>query len=260
MTAFPELDLVLDDFLASLQRILGTDLVGFYLVGSFAVGDADFFSDCDFMAVIRQTSTPDQEVALRALHADIPTRPGHWNINLEGSYAPLADLQTLDRLDQPWLYVDRGWREMQWSGHCNCLEQRWTLRECGVTLLGPEPATFAATVPGERLRAAMAHQLPKLMDSLAEWTDIRKVAWGQRYAVESLCRMFRTFCDGQVHSKASSLTWAMQTFGPRWTPLLRQVQADRTRPWNPDERPPPGSAELTHDFARAVLERLSAEV
>jgi len=258
MTAFPELDLILEDFLASLQHILETDLVGFYLVGSFAVGDAAFFSDCDFMAVVRQTPTPDQEAALRARHADIPTRPGHWNINLEGTYAPVDDLRTLATLDQPWLFVDRGWREIQWSPHFNYLEQRWTLRERGVTLFGPEPATFATAVPGKRLRAAMAQQLPKLMDSLAKWTDISKVAWSQRYAVEALCRMFWTFSDGQIHSKASSLSWAMQTFGPRWTPLLRQVQADRTRPWNPDERPPPGSAELTHDFARVVLERLSA--
>ncbi|AWN22831.1 hypothetical protein DKM44_06000 [Deinococcus irradiatisoli] len=259
MTAFPELDALLGDLVTSLRGLLGNDLAGFYLVGSFAVGDADCSSDCDFLAALRRPLSPDQEAALRELHAEIPTRPGHWTRNLEGSYAPLDDLRTLERLDQPWLYVDRGWRKMQWSGHCNRLEQRWTLRECGVTLSGPQPATFAAEVPEALLQQAMARQLPTLLDDLATWTDIDQVAWGQRYAVESLCRMFRTFSDGRVHSKASSLTWAMQTFGPRWTPLLRQVQADRTRPWNPDEPPPAGSADLTRAFAREVLARLSPD-
>ncbi len=103
----------------------------------------------------------------------------------------------------------------------------------------------------------MAQQHPELMDGLSAWIDIGKIAWGQRYAVEALCRMFWTYSDGQIHSKASSLDWALQTFGPDWAPLLQRVKADRTRPWNPGEPPPPGSVGLTHKFARAVLARLN---
>lgn len=184
---FPELSSLLDDQVRSVHAILGRDLIGFYVVGSFAVGDADLSSDCDFITVVRHPLSPVQEGELRALHRDIPSRDGLWPKNLEGSYAPLDDLRTLDALGRPWLYVDRGRREMQWSPHCNSLEQRWTLRECAVVLAGPSPTTFAAPIPGARLRRA---------------------------------------------------------------------QADRSVPWNPDEPPREGSANLTRAFAQEVLDRV----
>lgn len=248
---------MLDGLLAAVRAILADDLVGFYVVGSFALGDADRQSDCDFIAVSRHPVTPAQEGDIRTLHDDIPTRSGLWPHNLEGSYAPLDDLRTLDALGRQWLYVDRGWRQMLRSAHCNSLEQRWTLRERAVVLAGPGPATFAASVPGGRLRVAMAEQLPGLLDDLATWIDIERIAWGQRYAVESLCRMFWTFTDGQVHSKAASLDWATYTFGKRWAPLLRQVRADRSLGWDPAEPPRAGSVPLTHAFAAEVVDRVA---
>ena len=217
---FPELRALLDDQVLSVQTILGRDLIGFYIVGSFAAGDADLSRDCDFITVVRHALSSRQEDDLRALHRDISSRNGLWPKNLEGSYAPLDDLRTLDALGRRWLYVDRGWSEMQWSTHCNSLEQRWTLRECAVVLTGPSPTTFAAPFQGALLSAAMAEQLPRLLDDLATWIDIDTIAWGQRYAVESLCRMYWTFTDGNVHSKAASLDRAVRTFDPRWTDLL----------------------------------------
>jgi hypothetical protein len=256
---FPELTTLLDDHVLTVQAILGRDLIGFYIVGSFAVGDADLSSDCDFIAAVRDPPSSRQEDDLRALHRDIPSRSGLWPKNLEGSYAPLDDLRTLDALGRPWLYVDRGWSEMQWSTHCNSLEQRWTLRECAVVLTGPSPTTFAAPVPGALLSAAMAEQLPRLLEDLATWIDIDTVLWGQRYAVESLCRMYWTFTDGNVHSKAASLDRAVRTFDPRWADLLRQAQADRSLPWNPTEPPHEGNGPLTRAFALEVLDRVGRE-
>lgn len=256
-TQYPELNALLADLVASARDILGEDLVGFYLVGSLAVGHADSHSDCDFIAVMRQPVKPNQEEGLRALHDDIPTRQGSWAKNLEGSYAPIDHLRTLGALGQDWLYIDHGWREMQWSTHCNSLEHRWALRERGVVLVGPEPATFAARVPAEDLSAAMAERLPSLFDDLATWVDIDSLAWGQRYAVVTLCRMFRSYVDGQVHSKAASLDWAMGHFGEKWTPLLQQVKADRALGWDPDAHPHRASIEQTRAFARVVLSRVT---
>ena len=103
-------------------------------------------SDCDFLVVVADRLTAAQEEALREFHDEIPTRPGYWEHNLEGSYAPSADLETIAALDERWLYVDRGWREMQWSTHCNTEDVRWTLRERGITLAGPNPRDLVAEV------------------------------------------------------------------------------------------------------------------
>src|SRR5438270_18811 len=68
-----------------------------------------------------------EERSLRALHEEILTWPGYWPHNLEGSYAPRADLETLDALDRPWLYLDRGHTDLERSPHCNTEDVRWVL-------------------------------------------------------------------------------------------------------------------------------------
>jgi hypothetical protein len=138
-TQFPELNGLLHDFRESVISILEDSFVGGYLVGSFALGDADIHSDCDFLIVVRGPLTSSQEAPLRKLHRDIFSRPGHWTQHLEGSYPPENELRTLGGLGKRWLYIDNAHAEMEWSTHCNSLEHRWILREHGVTLAGPDP-------------------------------------------------------------------------------------------------------------------------
>ncbi len=135
-TAFAELNSVLADLITSTSRILGDNFAGAYLQGSFAVGDADLHSDCDFLIPVHSPLSAEQETGLRALHDNLPTRQGHWTRHLEGSYPLRADLRSLGGLGREWLFVDHGWREMQWSTHCNTEVARWSLRERGVVLAG----------------------------------------------------------------------------------------------------------------------------
>ena len=72
-----ELNALLAELVGRAREILGDDFVGAYLQGSFAVGDADLHSDCDFLVPVRRGPDPEQEAALRALHDEIPTRDGH---------------------------------------------------------------------------------------------------------------------------------------------------------------------------------------
>jgi predicted nucleotidyltransferase len=106
-----------------------TNLVGAYLTGSFALRAGDAASDCDFLVVTTARVGDEHEHALRELHGEILDWPSYWAYNLEGSYAPKADLQTLAALGQPWLYVNRGARELEWSAHCNTEDVRWVLRK-----------------------------------------------------------------------------------------------------------------------------------
>jgi hypothetical protein len=76
-------------------------------------------SDCDFLIPVNGRITAEQEAALRALHREIVTRPGHWTHHLEGSYPDRAELRTLDALGKEWLYIDHGHAEMEWSTHSN---------------------------------------------------------------------------------------------------------------------------------------------
>jgi hypothetical protein len=236
------------------RSILGDDFVGAYLTGSFALGAGDLQSDCDFLMVTKTKVTPDQERALRALHDEIPTRSGHWTHHLEGSYAPRADLETLAALDEQWLYVDHGWREMQWSTHCNREDVRWTLRERGVTLAGPESKELVGEVPADVLRATMPQLIESFLPDLFTWINF-DIAWAQRYAVTTLCRMLYTLETGEVESKRASLEWAKEALDPAWRDLIQQTLDDRQLGWVPGEPPRPGSVEATLAFAEYVKRR-----
>ncbi len=92
-------------------------------------------------------------------------------------------------------------------------------------------------VPAEVLRAEAAAALPTLLDDLATWMDIDAVAWGQRYAVTTTCRILYTLGTAQVASKHSALEWGLRTLPRQWQPLLAQARDERGLGWEPD-RPP----------------------
>ena len=256
-TNFAELNDLLAELVARIQSVLGEALVGMYLTGSFALGAGDLYSDCDFLVVTDGRITESEEQALRALHDEIPTRDEHWAINLEGSYAPRDDLETLAALGREWLYVDRGRRELQWSDHCNTLDVRWVLRERGITLVGPAPHSFACEVPADALRHKLRPLVATFLPDLLAWTSLDG-AWSQRYAVTALCRMLHTIETGDMTSKPGSLRWAKTALDPQWNGLIEQVLDDRAEPWN--DPPRPGSVDATIAFTEYAKQRAVQQV
>ena len=248
VTPYPELDGLLDEIVGRAREVLADGFVGAYLQGSFALGDADLHSDCDFLVVHRDPLTPAQESEIRALHDDIPTREGHWCHHLEGSWLPVEDVRTLDGLGRDWLFVNHGWRAMTWSTHCNTEVARWSLRERGVALAGPEPSTFVAPVPPEAMRAAMRTSVETLTDDIYAWAP-EQVAWSHRYLVTNHCRVLYSLVTGEVASKRAASLWAAEELDPRWRPLLHRVVEDRARGFDPDDGPGPGQAEESRAFA-----------
>ena len=195
------------------------------------------------MVVTEERVTAEQERQLRELHDEIPTRPGHWPHDLEGSYAPRADLETLAALDRQWLYVNRGAREMEWSTHCNTEDVRWTLRERGITLVGPEPRPLVAEVPADVLRSRMPPLIESFLSDLLSWTSF-DIAWAQRYAVTTLCRML-TRRDRRSVVEAGLAGLGEGRF-PRSGPASYSRRRRPALPWN--DAPRPGSVEATSPF------------
>ena len=255
-TDFPELNDLLAELTDRVSEILQDNLVGVYLQGSFAVGDADLASDCDFLVPVHRQVSSEQEAELRALHDEIPTRQSHWAHHLEGSYPVAAELRSLTGLRRDWLYVDHGWREMQWSTHCNNVVARWSLRERGVTLAGPEPSTLVDPVPVEEMRAFARRSIGSFMADFDTWMTL-DLAWGQRYAVSSYCRMLATLDTAEVLSKKAALLWGQEHLDPRWHDLL-QAAIDERAEYDPDARANRARVDETRAFA-AACERLSSE-
>jgi Domain of unknown function (DUF4111) len=257
-TRFPELNELLGEFVGQVRAILGEAFVGAYLQGSFAVGDADEHSDCDFLVPITTQPDREREEALRALHDEIPTRSGHWCRHLEGSYPLATELRTTDHMGARWLFVDHGSRTLAWDSHCNTPWARWSLRERGITLAGPPPSTLVDTVAPHVMVAAARATLPSLVGDIHSWMP-PTIAWGQRYIVTSAARALYTVNTAEVASKRQAILWARDRVDDQWHPLLDQVLADRELGFDSDTPPRPGSLEAAHEFAAYVAQISAAE-
>ncbi len=128
------------------------------------------------------------------------------------------------------------------------LLQGWTLRHHGVVLTGPPREDFA-DVPAELLRDKMRGQIPGFMTGLGTWIRMEEIAWAQRYAVTTLCRMLFTVHYGTLVSKRQALLWAAEELDQRWRELVTRAERERVRGWDPTHRPDRELVEQTHQFA-----------
>jgi hypothetical protein len=251
-TGISELDGVLTDLVAMTEDVLGPDLVGVYLQGSFAFRDADSESDCDFVVVTRRPLTPQQCEGVRAFHADLPHRPGFWNRHVEGSYAPADELRSLGAVGRLWPYVDHGHDTVAPDAHCNSEVTRWILREHGIRLHGPPPRSLIDDVPPEALVTRMAQEVPAVVEAWERRPP--RDGWSQRYAVATLSRMWFTQVHGVVTSKRRAMAWLADTDGgQRWRSVLEVSARTRGEQW--DAPVPAELVEETMAFVRWVGRR-----
>ena len=262
-TAYPELDAVLTDLVGDVRGILGADLVGVYLQGSFAAGDADEHSDVDFVVVTADDVSSEQEPALAVMHAAYPDRPVPWAQHLEGSYVPRKALRRLDPVRTPWLYVGNGGRVLERSAHDNTAVVRWTVREHGVALAGPAPTELIDPVSGDDLREEVRRTVELwAQDDLEPGDGLDRLdnAWTQTHTVLAYCRILHTLATGTVGSKRAAGEWSIGHLDRRWAPLIRQALADRADPWERLHQPArPGSVGPTHGFVRYALQAARAQ-
>ncbi len=282
-TPFDGLNTVLAHLTDKVGEILGDNLIGLYLQGSFAVGDADEMSDCDFMAVIARDLTAQERDALQAIHAaihDLPHEP--WRHRLEGSYAPAAIIRRLtdeprdppgeprgpDWADAgmggagprhyPFVYLDHGAKALIRSEHDNSQVVRWSLREKGVVLAGPDPRTLIDPVTPDMLRTEVRATMDLALALGLEPMSMK--AW-QSFWVGLYCRMLHTLVTGQVWSKKASAAWAQAHLEPEWAPLIARAQAikegDRAVAMEPAD---PSEMAATRAFVLHVIERADHEM
>lgn len=247
----PELDALLERFVADVRDVLGERFVGAYLQGSFALGEADEWSDVDFVVVTTEMVEP---ALVQPLHEAMYAEPTPWAQHLEGSYIPAALLRRVDPTRTPVPFLDNGATQLVWDRHCNTAVVRAILRERGVTLAGPDPKELVDPVSPEDLR----REARVALADYVEWAlaPEEMTAWKQTYLVYTLCRILRTIEHGDVLSKRASCEWALAALGDRWHALIERAIADRPEPWRKvHERADPALERETRAFARSLSRR-----
>ena len=251
MTPYPELDALLADLVEEQQRILGENFVATYLVGSFAVGDADEWSDVDFLTVVER---PSERHALDELHARLFERDTGWAQHLEGSYAPREQVRR--KTDDAWWFLDNGSTRLVEDTHCNLWAIRWATRAHGIVLAGPEPTELIDPVDPAAIRA----EARATLEEYVRWAHEPQAKfasgmsrWTQPYLVLTLCRVLYTLEHGTVVSKRGAADWARDRL-PEWRSLIDAALVDRPRPWERVRQPAdPELVSRTLVFADSLL-------
>ncbi len=229
---YPELPQVLASFVSQVSSQLGPNLVGIYLVGSLASGDFDLDSDIDFLVVTNTDVTEADMLPLQAIEKEIFSQGSYPAQHLEGSYISLPDLSDWSIVGQKELfYFDNGSTTYERNTHDNKWHVRWVLRECGITLLGPPPATLLPPIPlAEMLEETKAtmRQINGLFEAeIDRPLSFLNSRFGQSFIVLTICRMLHTLHTGTVQSKKAGAEWAKGYGDPKREKLIDQAWAER---------------------------------
>ena len=262
LTSYPEVNAVLDELVPDVQSILANQFIGMYVYGSLAAGGFDRDSDVDYV-VVSAGELPEALITkLQAMHTRIATIDSWCATQLEGSYIPMQALLVFDPLHALHLHIDRGRGEqlkrMQidddrlsraWWGGWVLL--RAALREKGITLAGPAPATLIDPVSPADLKQANLAILHGWAEQILEQPSLMKDRGYQSYIVLTLCRILYTLEFGSTASKPVAAHWAQGTLGLPWVDLIERAWIGRH---NPEEELSQSDVNGTLDFIRYTLE------
>ena len=227
-------------YLRVADRILGRRLVGFYLVGSAALGGfRRGQSDIDFVAVLDEARDDDVAIIRRVHRRAWVRAAGRALVNRDldagacnGSYVaaaeltkPVTDVVPIASHVAHQTHIGRGFdiNPVQWK----------TFAEHGVALRGPEPAELGLQPQPELLRQWVLDNL----NSYWAWSSERCVTgkspnsrlhsprWVTAWGVTGPARMHATVATGDVISKEAACEYALAQFEEQWYPIVREARA-----------------------------------
>lgn len=254
-TPFDELNDVLERLVESAQAALGDSFTGAYLQGSFAVGDFDCHSDVDFIVAIEQDLSESQLEALQKMHPRLYRLESAWAQHLEGSYFPKETMRDYAQSGGNIWYLDHGSQTLERSDHDNTVVVRWSLREKGVVLAGPEPATLIDPIPVQALRREILAVMKDWGGQILANPEMINNRFYQGFAVLSYCRMLHDLQAGSVGSKRTGAEWAKTALDPSWAGLIDRAWDGRPNPAVSVRQPAdPSEWKKTLKFMEYVME------
>lgn len=253
-TPFPNLNLVLHQLLTSIKSILTDNFLGFYLQGSFDLGDFDKHSDCDFIVVVKDELSEDQIAALQAMHLRIYALESPWAQHLEGSYFPQLTLKDYTLCVTPLWYLDNGSQQLVRDAACNTIVVRLTLIRNGVVLSGPHPSTLINSIPVEAFRSSILESMYHWGEQIIANPEEINNRFYQCFAVLHYCRLLHDLYTGVPGSKRAGAEWAKANLDPCWSDLIDQAWGGRPVP-EVSVRTPAEPADLvrTVDFVQCII-------
>jgi hypothetical protein len=254
-TPYTELNQVLQKLLSSVQGILSDSFIGFYLQGSFALGDFDEHSDCDFIVVIKEELNAVQLDALQSMHPRIYSLASPWAQHLEGSYFPQATLKDYALRGTSLWYLDNGSQQLLRDAHCNTIVVRLTLLQHGVALVGPPPADLIDPIPVVAFRQSILESMQRWGEQIIANPEGINNRFYQGFAVLHYSRLLHDLDTGVPGSKRAGAEWVKAQLDPCWSGLIDRTWGTRPMPEVSVRTPAdPEDLRLTVAFVKHILE------
>jgi predicted nucleotidyltransferase len=223
LTRYPDMDQLLRPLCDQLRRILERQLIGLYLYGSLATGDFDpQISDIDLLAATASAVNDAQFARLHRFHREWAARNPFWEGRLEIAYVSVAALQTFKAHDSPIAVMSPGEPFHRKPAGRDYLINWWAVREHGLVLCGPPPATLIAPVSREEFRQAVREHAR----CWRRWIEDVYRRPALAYAILTLCRALYAHQEGDQASKIEAARWAQARF-PEWADLIANALAWR---------------------------------
>lgn len=253
LTRYPEVNDVLDRLRSGGADVLRTDLVGMYLYGSLAAGDFEpDSSDIDFVVAVQKSLSATIVRQLRKMHADLAASHP-WGARMEGAYIDrdalrrhiVGERHPFINEDHPLAFavLDESW-----------VLNRAQLREHGLTLCGPEPASLIDPVSSVHLKTAMRGELGTWWRPILQNSSKLEPRRYQAFAIHTMCRAMYLFEHGRIASKAEAARWAIASLDAKWAPLISRASV-----WRADPMADLGALAETKAFIKFVLGQSQSE-
>jgi hypothetical protein len=114
---------------------------------------------------------------------------------------------------------------------------RWTLREKGVILAGPQPKSLVAPISEELVRAEIFETLNAWGKEILGEPSQYNNRFYQSFIVLSYCRMLHDLYRGYPGSKREGAEWAKSVLDPSWSNLIDGAWDGRPDPAQKVQQP-----------------------
>lgn len=219
LTSYVEIDELLGSLVESIRQILGQKLAGVYLYGSLVTGDFDAeSSDIDLLAVTAADLEFQDFDRLQEMHNDVVSEHPKWDDRIEIAYLSVAALRTFKSQKSQIAVISPGEPFHIKEAGKDWLINWWVVREKGVAIFGPPPATVIEPISKEEFVQAVREQAKEW----GEWISCSFKRKEQAYAILTMCRALYACQNGEQTSKQKAAQWAQEHL-PQWASLIQKA-------------------------------------
>ncbi len=224
LTAYKDVNELLQAYEQGIRPILGGDLRGAYLTGSLSYEAFDYGrSDIDIVVIVQRPLSPTRVEAAGRFHVELEKRFTAWARRIECSYTPVEMLTQVRPPREPRPYWGAGvlYEAAQYGNEW--VINNYLLYRHGIVLYGPEFRELCGPVDIEEVQKACVRDLfqewePKAGDAV--WF---RDSHYSSYFILNLCRILYTVIRKELVSKQAAAAWVQSRYGEPWRSLIEKA-------------------------------------